>query len=88
VFVFISHLISSLSLSQVHDSCERVAFAFSSGVPDSALGAQCALLKVSNKHAVGWLVGCLFFSQVQASKTFEFCAREAVQVKNFLQNLF
>ncbi len=43
--------------------CERVAYAFSNGIPDSALGAQCALLKV------------------QSSKTFEFCAREAVQVK-------
>lgn len=46
----------------VQDMVERVAFAFSQGVPDSALGAQCALLKV------------------QATTTFEYCAREATQV--------
>jgi alkylation response protein AidB-like acyl-CoA dehydrogenase len=41
---------------------ESVAYQFSKGVPDSALGSQCALLKV------------------QASKTFEYCAREVVQI--------
>ncbi len=52
----------SRHIESVHDTCERVAFALSNGVPDSALGIQCALLKV------------------QASKTFELCAREAVQI--------
>jgi len=41
---------------------ENVAYQFSKGVPDAALGAQCGLLKV------------------QGSKTFEYCAREAVQI--------
>lgn len=41
---------------------DSVAFQFSKGVPDHALGPQCALLKV------------------QGSKTFEYCAREAVQI--------
>mmetsp|Transcript_4763 Transcript_4763/g.5889 ORF Transcript_4763/g.5889 Transcript_4763/m.5889 type:complete len:422 (+) Transcript_4763:122-1387(+) len=49
-------------IEALQDNIERIAFQFSSGVPDSALGSQCALLKV------------------QASKTFEYCAREAVQV--------
>ena len=52
----------SRQIECVHDSCERIAFALSNGVPDAALGAQCALLKV------------------QATKTMEFCAREAVQI--------
>eukprot|EP01061_Rhynchopus_euleeides_P026851 TRINITY_DN43721_c0_g1_i1.p2 TRINITY_DN43721_c0_g1~~TRINITY_DN43721_c0_g1_i1.p2 ORF type:complete len:415 (+),score=199.95 TRINITY_DN43721_c0_g1_i1:68-1312(+) len=30
-----------------HDSVEKAAFAFSSGIPDHALGVQCALLKVN-----------------------------------------
>merc|ERR1712061_187998 len=46
----------------LHDMNERVAFQYQSGVPDSSLGSQCALLKV------------------MASKTFEYCAREAAQV--------
>jgi len=49
-------------IEALQDMLERVAYQFSNGVPDSALGAQCALLKV------------------QASKTFEYCAREAVQI--------
>jgi len=49
-------------IESVHDNLERIAFQFSNGVPDAALGAQCALLKV------------------QATKTFEYCAREAVQI--------
>lgn len=49
-------------IEALQDHVERVAYAFSSGVPDSALGSQCALLKV------------------QATKTFEYCAREAVQI--------
>jgi alkylation response protein AidB-like acyl-CoA dehydrogenase len=52
----------SRQIESVHDTCERIAFALSNGVPDAALGAQCALLKV------------------QATKTMEFCAREAVQI--------
>merc|ERR1712094_67447 len=46
----------------LQDSNERVAFQYKSGIPDSALGSQAALLKV------------------QASKTMEFCAREASQI--------
>ncbi|KAJ9454640.1 putative medium-chain specific acyl-CoA dehydrogenase [Diplonema papillatum] len=46
----------------LQDFTERIAFAFSSGVPDHELGIQCALLKV------------------QATKTFEHCAREASQI--------
>mmetsp|Transcript_21602 Transcript_21602/g.42434 ORF Transcript_21602/g.42434 Transcript_21602/m.42434 type:complete len:424 (+) Transcript_21602:183-1454(+) len=49
-------------IEALQDHLERIAYAFSNGVPDAALGPQCALLKV------------------QASKTFEYCAREAVQV--------
>ncbi len=49
-------------IEALQDHVERIAFQFSNGVPDSALGAQCALLKV------------------QGSKTFEYCAREAVQI--------
>ena len=49
-------------VESLHDNVERVAYQFSQGVPDFALGGQCALLKV------------------QASKTFEFCAREASQI--------
>jgi len=46
----------------LQDHLERIAFLFSSGVPDHRLGSQCALLKVT------------------ASRTLEFCAREASQV--------
>lgn len=46
----------------LYDHIERIAYQFSNGVPDSALGPQCALLKV------------------QASKTFEYCARECAQI--------
>merc|ERR1740130_269729 len=46
----------------LQDSNERVAYQYKSGVPDSKLGIQAALLKV------------------QASKTLEFCAREASQI--------
>ena len=46
----------------LQDFVERVAHQFSCGVPDSALGGMCALLKV------------------HASKTFEYCAREASQI--------
>lgn len=46
----------------VGDMNERIAFQYKAGVPDSALGTSCALLKV------------------QASKTFEYCAREAAQI--------
>eukprot|EP01062_Namystynia_karyoxenos_P073607 TRINITY_DN70409_c0_g1_i1.p1 TRINITY_DN70409_c0_g1~~TRINITY_DN70409_c0_g1_i1.p1 ORF type:complete len:420 (+),score=135.14 TRINITY_DN70409_c0_g1_i1:75-1334(+) len=49
-------------IESLHDNVERVAYAYSKGVPDSALGGQCALLKV------------------QASRTFEVCAREASQI--------
>jgi len=49
-------------IEALHDCNERVAFQYKSGVPDSRLGAQAALLKV------------------MASKTFEYCAREASQV--------
>lgn len=49
-------------IEALQDNLERMAYQFSNGVPDSSLGAQCALLKV------------------QASKTFEYCAREAVQI--------
>mmetsp|Transcript_118913 Transcript_118913/g.296683 ORF Transcript_118913/g.296683 Transcript_118913/m.296683 type:complete len:439 (+) Transcript_118913:68-1384(+) len=49
-------------IEALHDYNERVAFQYKSGVPDSRLGSQCALLKV------------------MASKTFEYCAREAAQV--------
>ena len=49
-------------IEALHDHVERIAFQFSNGVPDAALGAQCALLKV------------------HGSKTFEYCAREAVQI--------
>jgi len=46
----------------LYDNCERIAYQFSKGVPDSELGGPTALLKV------------------QASKTFEYCAREASQI--------
>ena len=46
----------------LYANIEQVAYLFSNGVPDHALGSQCALLKV------------------QASKTFEYCAREAAQI--------
>ena len=49
-------------IEALQDNVERIAYAFTQGVPDRALGGQCALLKV------------------QASKCFEFCAREAVQI--------
>jgi len=49
-------------IETLHDSCERLAYQFSRGVPDSELGGPAALLKV------------------QASKTFEYCAREASQI--------
>lgn len=49
-------------IESLHDFNERVAYAFSKGMPDSSLGIQCALLKL------------------QASKTFEYCAREAAQI--------
>jgi len=49
-------------IEALHDCNERVAFQYKSGVPDSRLGTQAALLKV------------------MASKTFEYCAREASQV--------
>jgi len=49
-------------IESLHSNCEQIAFAISKGVPDYALGGQCALLKV------------------QASKTYEFCAREASQI--------
>lgn len=49
-------------VESLYDTLERVAYQFSSGVPDQELGGQCALLKV------------------QASYTFEFCAREASQI--------
>lgn len=49
-------------IESLHDFCERIAYAFSKGMPDTALGIQCALLKL------------------QASKTFEYCAREAAQI--------
>ena len=49
-------------IEALQDNIEKIAYQFSRGVADRALGGQCALLKV------------------QASKTFEFCAREAVQI--------
>jgi len=49
-------------IESLHDNLERVAFQYSSGIPDFQLGGQCALLKV------------------QASKTLEYCAREASQI--------
>ena len=49
-------------IEAVHDNIERIAYSLSNGVPDRALGSQCALLKV------------------QASRCFEYCAREAVQI--------
>jgi len=49
-------------IEALQDFLERVAFQFSSGVPDGKMGGYCALLKV------------------QASKTYEYCAREASQI--------
>jgi len=49
-------------IESLQDTCERLAYQFSRGVPDSDLGSPAALLKV------------------QASKTFEYCAREASQI--------
>jgi len=49
-------------IESLYDSCERLAYQFSRGVPDSELGGPAALLKV------------------EASKTFEYCAREASQI--------
>jgi alkylation response protein AidB-like acyl-CoA dehydrogenase len=49
-------------IEALFDNVERVCYQFKMGVPDSAMGGQCALLKV------------------QASKTLEFCAREASQI--------
>lgn len=49
-------------IESLFDNCERVAYQFTKGMPDSSLGPQCALLKV------------------QASRTFEWCAREASQI--------
>jgi len=49
-------------IESLQDFLERVAFQFSSGVPDAKMGGYCALLKV------------------QASKTYEYCAREASQI--------
>eukprot|EP00924_Labyrinthula_sp_SR-Ha-C_P010079 maker-scaffold_40-snap-gene-1.50-mRNA-1 protein AED:0.18 eAED:0.18 QI:96/1/1/1/1/1/2/175/418 len=49
-------------IEALQDHIEKVAFYFSSGVPDFDLGSECALMKV------------------QATKTFEYCAREAVQI--------
>eukprot|EP01062_Namystynia_karyoxenos_P030536 TRINITY_DN227_c0_g4_i1.p2 TRINITY_DN227_c0_g4~~TRINITY_DN227_c0_g4_i1.p2 ORF type:complete len:445 (+),score=196.44 TRINITY_DN227_c0_g4_i1:80-1336(+) len=49
----IDHQITRFKLAEVarqiealFDNCERVAYAFASGVPDGELGGQCALLKV------------------------------------------
>lgn len=65
----ISHQIIRFKLAEMvrqiealQDNVEKIAFQFSKGVADHALGGQCALLKV------------------QASKCFEYCAREAVQI--------
>lgn len=65
----ISHQIIRAKLAEMarqiealQDNVERITHQFAAGVADSALGGQCALLKV------------------QASKTFEFCAREASQI--------
>jgi len=65
----ISHQIIRFKLAEMarqieslQDFVERVAFQFSSGVPDMKMGGYCALLKV------------------QASKTYEYCAREASQI--------
>jgi len=49
-------------IESLQDSCERLAYQISRGVPDTQLGGPAALTKV------------------QASKTFEFCAREASQI--------
>jgi len=49
-------------IETLQDSCERLAYQFTRGVPDGELGGMAALIKV------------------QASKTFEYCAREASQI--------
>jgi len=49
-------------IESLYDSCERLAYQYTRGVPDSELGGTAALLKVS------------------ASRTFEYCAREASQI--------
>jgi len=49
-------------IESLQDSCEKLAYQFSRGVPDAELGGMAALTKV------------------HASKTFEFCAREASQI--------
>jgi alkylation response protein AidB-like acyl-CoA dehydrogenase len=49
-------------IEALQDNLERIAYCFSTGVPDMKMGGQCALLKVN------------------ASKAFEFCAREASQI--------
>jgi len=46
----------------LYDSCERICYLTSQGIPDHKLGGPCALLKV------------------QATKTLEYCAREASQI--------
>eukprot|EP01065_Artemidia_motanka_P050173 TRINITY_DN8524_c0_g1_i1.p1 TRINITY_DN8524_c0_g1~~TRINITY_DN8524_c0_g1_i1.p1 ORF type:complete len:437 (+),score=143.42 TRINITY_DN8524_c0_g1_i1:57-1313(+) len=55
----IDHQIIRFKLAEVarqveslHDNCERVAYAFSNGVPDSELGGQCALLKVQGSKTL------------------------------------
>mmetsp|Transcript_7448 Transcript_7448/g.18463 ORF Transcript_7448/g.18463 Transcript_7448/m.18463 type:complete len:418 (+) Transcript_7448:23-1276(+) len=50
-------------IEAVHDSCERVAYALSQGVPDLALGATCALLKVNSSR-------CFEFCAREASQIF------------------
>jgi alkylation response protein AidB-like acyl-CoA dehydrogenase len=49
-------------IESLYDSCERIAYQYKRGVPDSEMGGPCALVKV------------------QASQTFDFCAREASQI--------
>eukprot|EP00755_Sulcionema_specki_P023375 Sspe_Gene.14275::Locus_4930_Transcript_1_1_Confidence_1.000_Length_1478::g.14275::m.14275 len=39
-------------IENVHDTLERVAYAFSKGIPDNVMGQQCALLKVSSTRTL------------------------------------
>mmetsp|Transcript_55596 Transcript_55596/g.119355 ORF Transcript_55596/g.119355 Transcript_55596/m.119355 type:complete len:419 (+) Transcript_55596:30-1286(+) len=50
-------------IEAVHDSCERVAYSLSKGVPDLALGATCALLKVNSSR-------CFEYCAREASQIF------------------
>mmetsp|Transcript_31249 Transcript_31249/g.74847 ORF Transcript_31249/g.74847 Transcript_31249/m.74847 type:complete len:412 (+) Transcript_31249:23-1258(+) len=50
-------------IEALHDSCERVAYAMSQGVPDYEFGATCALLKVNGSR-------CFEFCAREASQIF------------------